>query len=208
MAKKSLNWLDIKTRFLACEKPSDIAKDYRDCSAGKISQYASRHGWVAERDELRNNITKVVQQELAEETKTQIRRVSGMLRENAEKAAVIEGELLDVQLKMIREGHRFICFLEGVIRQYAFEEEENYFLRRALIKELRDSYDAIFCKMLPPKLAVAAFQSARAESDLVADEEHQKEHGGERDSKKGFTAMLGILRQGELVPVEDIEDED
>ena len=56
MAKRNKNWPEIEVRYKSGERPVDIAKDYRDCSAKQISLKASRAGWVKEKEALCNSI--------------------------------------------------------------------------------------------------------------------------------------------------------
>ncbi len=49
MAKKALNWTEIRARYESGEPPRSIAKDYKDCTAQKISEKASRAKWVQEK---------------------------------------------------------------------------------------------------------------------------------------------------------------
>lgn len=56
MAKRNKNWTEIEVRYKSGERPVDIAKDFRDCSAKQISLKASRSGWVREKEALCNSI--------------------------------------------------------------------------------------------------------------------------------------------------------
>lgn len=49
---KPIAWLEVKTRYLNGEKPSSIAKDYRDLTAEKISDKVKRQGWLKEKKAL------------------------------------------------------------------------------------------------------------------------------------------------------------
>lgn len=63
MAKRNLNWAEIKARYLAGERPKAIAADYRDCSAMKISQKAHKENWRQEREKIRVNVASHVEEE-------------------------------------------------------------------------------------------------------------------------------------------------
>lgn len=200
MGKKAPNWPEIKARYLAGERPHDIAKDYRSCTASAISSKATRQGWTQERDEIRESVAPVVAETLAREMAETGIQVSKRLRANAIKAAEIETELLESQLLFVRRGKAFFDFLDDTIRTYAITEEPNDpVMASAIVKELSNAYDTIVSRLIPQKLVVAAFQSARAEADLVADEEHERENPQRQKNKTdGMNFILNIKRQSEI----------
>lgn len=71
MAKRNLNWTEIEARYKSGEKPVHIAKDYKDCTASKISLKATRSGWVKEKEQLCNSIAS----EAIEATHTELKEL-------------------------------------------------------------------------------------------------------------------------------------
>lgn len=51
MTKPRANWPEIKARYMAGEKPYDIAKDY-SCTLKTIHEKISKSGWKKERDSI------------------------------------------------------------------------------------------------------------------------------------------------------------
>lgn len=210
MAKRAINWVEIKTRFLAGERPVDIAKDFRSCTAASISTKASREKWVQERERILETVTEKAEIAITAEVVERSISVARTLRHSAETAAILEKELLDAQLILIRKGREFIDFLEAVIPTVAIDEATSPDEIKPIIKELRNAYQTLFNKMLPAKLVASAFATARAESDLVADEEFERERekSGGSKKKEGMKFVLNIKKQTDILNERVIEDND
>ena len=58
MAKKNLNWTEIRARYESGEPPRSIAKDFKNCDGKMISNKASREGWVGKKREKQEEIVK------------------------------------------------------------------------------------------------------------------------------------------------------
>lgn len=69
MAKRVENWTEIEARYKSGETPADIAREYRNCTAAKISQRAHRRGWKQEREQICNKIASDVLAATASELK-------------------------------------------------------------------------------------------------------------------------------------------
>lgn len=54
MAKRAINWTEIEARYRCGEPPREIAKDYKDCTAAKISYKASVNNWTKEKTNKSN----------------------------------------------------------------------------------------------------------------------------------------------------------
>lgn len=66
MAKRTKNWTEIEARYIAGEKPRDIANDYKNCDRSQISQQAHKKNWKKEKEINRQRVIETLSDQVVE----------------------------------------------------------------------------------------------------------------------------------------------
>lgn len=98
MKKPPPDWNKIQARYLAHEPPVDILKDY-DVTAKQISNKAYQEGWTEKRQQIKEKISELVENDLKDLCDITIRVHANFMRK-------LEGMMGDVTNPYLFDGER------------------------------------------------------------------------------------------------------